>query len=152
MSLVRFDIGNELDDLRREVNRIFAGFPLGQPMLGNGYGRWLPAMDTVERDGELCISIDVPGMHESDLDVEVTDNVLCIRGKRDIKREEQQQRWYRYERSSGRFERTLQMADNIDPEQVHATFDRGVLTVTLPTGKPAERSGKHIQITSTAGS
>lgn len=151
MSLVRFDIGNELDELRREVNRIFTGYPFGQSLLGDGYGRWLPAMDTVEKDGELCISIDAPGMDESDLDVEVTENVLCIRGKRDIKRESQQQRWYRYERSSGHFERTLELPERIDPATVHATFDRGVLTVTLPSGKPTLSAGSHIAITSTGG-
>jgi len=146
MSLVRFDLGSEIDDLRREVNRIFAGFPLMSSSYSEGLSRWLPAMDTVEEEGQLKVMIDVPGMAEEDLDVEVSDNVLTIRGKRDIKREQKDQRWYRFERSTGTFERSLEMPERIDPSSVHASFDKGVLTISLPSRKPVS-SGQHIQIT-----
>jgi HSP20 family protein len=148
MTLVRFDLGNDIDDLRREVNRIFAGFPLMTPSVGNGFSRWVPAMDTVEKDGELCISIDVPGMEEKDLDVEVVENRLTIRGKRELKRDDTSERWHRYERASGAFERTLEMPGMIDPASVKAGFDCGVLTVTLPSGKAVPSPAQHIQITS----
>lgn len=147
MSLVRFDLGSEIDDLRREVNRIFAGFPLMTSGYSEGLSRWLPAMDTVEEGGKLNVMIDVPGMAEEDLDVEVSDNVLTIRGKREIKREQKDQRWYRFERSTGNFERSLEMPERIDPDSVHASFDKGVLTVSLPSRKPVS-TGQHIQITS----
>lgn len=146
MSLVRFDLGSEIDDLRREVNRIFTGFPLMTSGYGESLSRWLPAMDTVEEEGQLKVMIDVPGMAEEDLDVEVADNVLTIRGKRDIKREQKDQRWYRFERSTGTFERSLEMPERIDPSTVHASFDKGVLTISLPSRKPVS-SGQHIQIT-----
>lgn len=152
MSLVRFDVSSEVDDLRREVNRMFAGFP-HLPFFGqeNGMSRWMPPMDTVEEKGKLKIMLDLPGVDEKDVDVEVDGDMLTIRGTRKIEREDTGQQWYRYERSSGSFERCLQMPDGIDAAKVKATFDKGVLTVELPTAKKVAAASKHIAITGAKG-
>lgn len=134
MSLVRFDLGGELDELRREVNQIFSTMPPMSSLLPSGVTgqRFVPAMDTCERDGMLHVSMDLPGMDRDDIDVEVHDNVLTIRGSRHIDRESHGDTWYRYERSTGSFERSLQLPQPIDPGQVDAQFDKGELTITVP--------------------
>lgn len=151
MSLVRFNVGSEVDDLRREVNRIFAGFPhlpIFEPE--NGISRWMPSMDTVEEKGKLKIMVDLPGVDEKDVDVEVEGDMLTIRGTRNIERDDKGQQWYRYERSYGSFERCLQMPEGIDAGKVKASFDKGVLTVELPTPKKVAAASKHIEITTGA--
>lgn len=149
MALVRFDLERDMDDLRREVNRVFGALPGMSPFdIGMGATqRWLPAMDTVEEDGELKIALDVPGMTQQDIDVEVVGDLLMIRGERRIERSNDQQQWHRFERATGSFERVVQMPDQIDPESVHATFDNGVLTVTMPAVSKTIASGKRIEIT-----
>lgn len=153
MSLVRFDVSHEIEDLRREVNRVFAGLPMMAPgslfgaALGNGFTRWLPAMDTVQENGKLSVTLDLPGMTEKDVDVEVEGDILTIRGSREIKREKQGQEWYRHERFSGEFERSLHLPEGIDPDRVAAKFDRGVLTVTVPVPKKVVTGSRHIAIT-----
>ena len=141
--LVRFDVDRELDDLRREVNRAFSGFP---PVLG-ATDRWLPAMDAVEEDGNIRIVLDVPGMSEADIDVQVEGDRLTICGTREIEREGEGQRWHRHERSTGRFERTLQLPERIDADRVNATFDEGVLVITLPNPVPTLPPRRRIEIT-----
>lgn len=146
MSLVRFDLPQEMDDLRREVNRIFSTMPiLGVPFSGD---RWIPALDTVRHNGKLLVTVDLPGLSEKDIDVEVHDDQLFIRGTRHIEREKDGQDWYRLERATGEFERCLQMPEGIDPGKVKASFDKGVLTVTVPVPKRVMPEGRHIEITS----
>ncbi len=146
MTIVRFDPVREIDDLRQEVNRVFGAMPmLSTPLRAD---RWLPALDVVEQDRVLHVTIDLPGMSDQDIDVEVQDDLLYIRGHREIERTSDEGMWHRHERSSGEFERCLQLPDGVDPATVAATFDRGVLTVTVPIPEPVEPAGRHIQITS----
>lgn len=111
MSLVRFDLGGELDELRREVNQVFSPMSALPSLFSRGVAgpRFLPAMDTYERDGKLCVSMDLPGMDRDDIDVEVQDDVLSVRGSRHIDHESHGDTWYRHERSTGNFERSLRL-------------------------------------------
>lgn len=133
MSLVRFDLESDLEDLRREANQIFAMSAMPGWFSGNlATSRIMPAMDTYERDGRFCISLDVPGIDRDDIEVEVLDDLVTIRGSRSIDRERSDDTWYRHERSTGSFERSVRMPAPIDPDQVDAEFDKGVLVVTIP--------------------
>jgi HSP20 family protein len=105
-------------------------------------------MDTMQENGTLYISMDLPGLAEKDIDVQVVGDVLTISGKREIKREKKGQRWHRYERSTGQFERSIQLPENIDPSTVKAEFDKGVLAVSVPVPKRGETGVKHVAITS----
>lgn len=150
MSLVRFDLTQEMNDLRREVNRAFAGMPLIAPSLPDEgrIERWVPAMDMVERGGFLEITLDLPGMKEQDIDVEVRGDQLLLHGTRTIEREEQGEQWHRFERSSGEFQRRLQLPEGVDPGAVTAAFDQGVLTVKVPVPAEIEPTARHVEITS----
>lgn len=150
MSLVRFGVGGELDELRREVNQIFSTMPaLPGSLLGGGSGaRFLPAMDTYERDGLLHVSMDLPGIEREDIAVELDDDVLVIRGSRSIERDRRGDTWYGHERSTGSFERSLQLPAAIDPKQVDASFDKGVLTVSMPMPAKARSSVEQIPVKS----
>lgn len=147
MALVRWDPARELDTLQSDMNRIFDGFfgrRDGNRGLNGGTQRWIPAMDLVETDEDLVLRADLPGLDRDDVDIEVKDNVLTVSGERRAEHEEQGEGFHRVERSFGRFTRSLGLPQGVSPENVRASFDRGVLEVRVP--KPEERKPTRIEI------
>ena len=106
--------------------------------------RWVPSMDLVEADDHFVLKADLPGLSEEDVAIEVRDNALTISGERKAEHEARERGWYRVERSFGRFSRSLTLPDGIDPDAISASFDKGVLAVTIP--KPEQRKPRRIQI------
>ena len=106
--------------------------------------RWVPAMDLVEADDHFLLRADLPGLGEDDVAIEIRDNALTISGERRSEYEKRERGWYRVERATGRFSRTLSLPDGIDPDAVTAEFDKGVLEVRIP--KPEERKPRRVQI------
>jgi HSP20 family protein len=148
-ALVRYDLGSELDELRREVNQIFGNMS-GMPALWSaGRDRIAPAMDTFERDGKLCLTLDLPGMSLDDIDVEVAGDRLVIRGSRTIDRKSEQDTWHRVERTSGSFERVVQLPQPIEAKDIDAQFQHGVLTMTLPLPESRSSRPERVAIKST---
>jgi HSP20 family protein len=144
MALVRWDPGRELDSLQSDVNRLFDSFFGSRPGDGIRRQRWVPAMDLVEEDDSLVLRADLPGMSEDDVNIEVKDGVLTVSGERKAEEKKQGEGYYRVERAFGSFSRSLSIPEGIDPEQVSAQFDNGVLEVRIP--KPAERKPHRVQI------
>ena len=103
-------------------------------------------MDLTETDEQFVLRADLPGLEEGDLDIEVKDNVLTISGEREAEHEESSRGFHRIERAFGRFSRSLDLPQGIDPDAVTAEFDRGVLEVRMP--KPAETQPTKVQIKS----
>src|SRR5215203_4376081 len=124
-------------DLHRLFNTLFEDRSVPQQ-------RWVPAMDLVEADDHFVLKADLPGLAEEDVSLEVRDNALTISGERKAEHESRERGWYRVERSFGRFSRSLSLPEGIDPEGIVASFDRGVLSVTIP--KPEQRKPRRIQI------
>jgi HSP20 family protein len=122
-------------DLHRLFNTLFEE---GQPQ------RWVPAMDLVESDEHFVLKADLPGMTEDDVTIEIRDNALTISGERKAEHEERERGWYRVERSFGRFSRSLTLPDGVDADAVTASFDKGVLEVTIP--KPEQRKPRRVAI------
>jgi HSP20 family protein len=131
------------------MNRLFSA-AFDAPVPGNGgAGRWTPAMDLVETDDHFVLRADLPGMSESDVNIELEDNVLTVSGERKAEHEEKREGFYRVERSFGAFSRSLTLPKGIDPEAVTARFDKGVLEVRVP--KPEERKPRKIAISGREG-
>jgi HSP20 family protein len=149
MALVRWDSSRELSSLQAEMNRLFQSFfdtPTGSAT-GTGNGglrRWHPAMDLVETDDHFVLRADLPGVSEDDVKVEVEDNVLTISGERRHEEEVKKGGYYRIERASGTFARTLTLPEGVDAEAVQASFDKGVLEVRIP--KPEQRKPRRVAI------
>lgn len=144
MALVRWDAGRDVDSLQSEMNRVFDAF-LGTTRSGNGGARrWVPAMDLVEKDEQLILRADLPGLERDDVDIEVKDGVLTVSGERKVEDEQKADGYYRVERAYGSFARTLSLPEGIDAERITADFDKGVLEVRIP--KPEERKAHRIRI------
>ena len=143
MTIVRWEPLRELSSLQTEMNRLFnAAFDA--PAGGNGGRRWTPPMDLLETESHFVLRADLPGMTESDVAIELEDNVLTVSGERKTEHEDKREGFYRVERSFGRFSRSLTLPKGIDPEAVSARFENGVLEVRVP--KPEERKPRKIAI------
>ncbi len=149
MTIVRWEPLRELGSLQTEMNRLFNTAFEG-PATGNGGNRrWTPAMDLVETEDHFVLRADLPGMSESDVTIELEDNVLTVAGERKAEHEEKREGFYRVERAFGRFSRSLTLPKGIDPEGVTAQFGSGVLEVRVP--KPEQRKPRKITISGSDG-
>ena len=145
MALIRWEPARELQSIQQEMNRLF-GTVFDSQAGGNGSvaRRWIPAMDLVEEDGRFVLRADLPGIAEQDVSIELEDNVLTISGQRSSEHEDRKDGYYRIERASGHFSRSLTLPDGVDPQSIEAHFENGVLEVAIP--KPEERKPHRVAI------
>jgi HSP20 family protein len=93
---------------------------------------WVPPVDILEQADGIRITAEIPGVNPADVEISVEDNVLTIQGAKQQAAEEKTERVHRYERAYGAFERTFTLPSTVDAGSIKATYDNGVLTVTLP--------------------
>jgi HSP20 family protein len=149
MTIVRWEPLRELGTLQSEMNRLFNTVFDGPGMAGNGTSggtmrRWMPAMDLLESGDDFVLRADLPGMAEEDVSIELEDSTLTISGERKAEHEKEGEGFYRVERATGAFSRSLTLPKGVDADAVTARFDRGVLEVRIP--KPQERKPRRISI------
>lgn len=135
--------------LHREINRLFddafRGFDVAPSDFGRGFGRMLawPNIEVSETDDEIKVTAELPGLEEKDIEVELKNGVLAIKGEKKAETEDKDRRFS--ERYYGRFERRIPVED-IEEDNVHAAFRNGILTVTMPKSAQAQRQVKRIAI------
>ena len=101
-------------------------------------------MDLVETGEHFVLKADLPGITENDVNIEVENNILTVSGERKTEHEEKHEGYYRLERATGAFARSLTLPEGIDAEAVSATFDNGVLEMRIP--KPIQAQPRKVQI------
>jgi HSP20 family protein len=150
MAIVRYSPVRDFDSLHGEMNRLFDGF------FGNrtgerarGGGRWMPAMDLLERGDEFVLRADLPGVAMDDVSIEIQDGVMQVSGERKARHETEGESYYRAERAFGSFTRTLALPDGVEQDAVKASVADGVLEVRIP--KPAERAPHKVAIEAASG-
>jgi HSP20 family protein len=126
--------------LQREINRAFEGFfdgsdPVGSSLFASASGVH-PRLDVTETDSEVHVTAELPGMAEQDVDVELIENALKIRGEKKDERDVKGHNFHRTERAFGVFERLVALPAKVQRDGVTATFKNGVLTVVLPKAEP----------------
>jgi HSP20 family protein len=148
---------NPLGMMRRfseEVDRIFDEFGMGRGLFGSrpgrgqesGQGMWSPQIEMHERDNQLIICADLPGLKKDDIHLEINDEALVIKGERHQEFEDTRQGYYRSERSYGSFYRTIPIPEGADAEQAKASFQDGVLKITLPLPKQDQPRSRRIEV------
>ena len=113
----------------REMSRMFEGFP-GAAGRTQSLTSW-PPIEIFERDNRVVIRAEMPGMRREDVKVRVEDESLVIEGERREDREARHEGYFESEWSYGRFARRVRLPAEVDPDQVAARFDNGVLEVTM---------------------
>lgn len=134
--------GDPLWNMHREVDRLFDSvFPAlgaGLPRLlesggyGAGTGILKPSLDIKETKKEYQISVEVPGVEENDIKLELADGALTIKGEKKHEKKHEDENYYCVERSYGSFSRTLTLPSDVNEEEIEAKFKSGVLTITVP--------------------
>jgi HSP20 family protein len=119
-------------------------FDAPTPTRSGALRRWLPAMDLVEAEDRYVLKADLPGLAEDDIKIEFEDRTLTVSGERKSEHETKKDGYVRVERAFGSFSRSLTLPEGVDPEAVTASFDRGVLEVSIP--KPEARKPRRIEI------
>ncbi len=128
---------------QQQINQLFDDFFRGWGLEPFGLTRaeelFSPSLDVVETDKEIKVSVELPGMDEKDIDVQVFRDMLTISGEKRQEQEERGQNYWRMERSYGSFRRTVPLPGEVDVDKAEAVFRKGVLTVTLPKAAAATR-------------
>ena len=107
---------------------------------------WAPAVDIMETENELVLKADVPGVALKDIDIQLENGTLTVKGERKYEKEEKNKGFHRMERSYGTFVRYFTVPDTVDAEHVHAAYEAGVLTITLPKKEIAKPKTIKVQI------
>ena len=137
---------------QREMSRMFDDFFRGAPTRFTGaeapFGGPMPRVDVSETDNEYEVKAELPGLEESDVNLQLANNVLSIRGEKKAEREEKDKNYYLSERSFGSFQRSIPLPTDVEEDQVQASFKSGVLTVRLPKTERAKSQARRIEIKS----
>ncbi len=143
--LVRNPEADPFTALQHEINRAFEGFFDGGDLPGMATAAIAglnPKLDLSETEQEFHLTVELPGLTEKDVEVELLDEAIKVRGEKKDERKTQEHNFHRTERSFGMFERILPLPKPVNREGVQATFKNGVLNVVLPKAVPAVTSHK----------
>lgn len=110
---------------------------------------WVPAVDILEEPEAIRIMAEVPGVKPEDVKISLENNVLTIHGSKQQIAEERTERVHRYERTYGAFERSFTLPTTVDAGNIKASYEHGVLTVTLPKVEKAKPRQIEVQVAST---
>jgi HSP20 family protein len=102
--------------------------------------RWLPAVDILEKEGNLILRAEVPGVSEKDIDLKLEGSILTLKGEKKLEHEEERNNYHyhRMENFYGSFTRSFTLPDSVDRDHIKADYKNGILTVTIPQ-KPEVR-------------
>jgi len=137
--------------LQRDVNQLFDDFFRGFDVAPFRFGSdrlraFSPSIDIKENDKEFLIKAELPGMDEKDIEVNLFDDRLTIKGEKKDEKEDKGRDYYHMERSYGSFNRVIPLPEKVDTKKVDANFKNGVLSITLPKTEEAKAKGKKISI------
>jgi HSP20 family protein len=133
--------GDPFMSLYRDMSRLMEDAFRGLPLAGSsGALAATPRMDISESDDGIRIETDLPGVADKDVEVRLDDDVLTIHGERKAEKRDEKDNYHVMERSMGAFQRSMRLPFAVDPEQVKARFDNGVLTIDLPKSPQHARS------------
>jgi HSP20 family protein len=99
----------------------------------------IPLVDVIDRDNEIVVRAEAPGVDKKDLDVSMTDSLLTIKGESHVEEKEEKGEYYRCERSHGAFSRTVRLPAEVDTSKARASYEDGLLEVTLPKLEQSKR-------------
>jgi HSP20 family protein len=123
---------------------ILKDFPFGESPFQRENG--LPAVDVMEKDGNLILKAELPGMEEKDIELTLEGNVLTLKGERKLDEKEERSNFRRVESYYGSFSRSFSLPDTADRDKIKADYKNGVLTITIP--HKAEMKPREIPVSS----
>jgi len=141
MAIIRWDPFREMTNFEDQFNRLWRGVADG----GKRQESWLPAVDVFDTKDAVVLKAELAGMRPDDIQIEVEDNVLTIKGERRFEEKVDEDRYYRVERRFGSFQRSLALPQGVRAEDIQASYEDGILEVRVP--KVEEEKPKKITVT-----
>lgn len=145
MDLTPWKPFGELTNIRNEMNELLNRF-LGEsrPSLRRGEEWWQPLVDISETEDNVLVKAELPGLGPKDVNISLLGDTLTIKGEKKTEKEEKEEQYHFVERYEGTFQRTFRLPANIKRDQIDATFDKGILKISIP--KTEETKAKQIEI------
>ncbi len=139
MAIVRYEPLNLLNQLQREVNRLFDTSRFGDEEAGNLLASdWAPAVDIKEENERFIIHADLPGVDVKDIEITMEKGVLTLKGQRVAESKEETEKYKRVERVRGTFLRRFSLPDAVQADKITAKCKDGVLELVVPKGEAAQ--------------
>ncbi len=136
----------ELGSIRSEMDRLWNKF-LGETHFARKFKEeWSPSVDISQTKDKLVIKAELPGLDAKDVNVSISGDLLIIKGEKKKEEEEKDEHHHYMERYYGSFQRSFQLPVNVKTDKIEATFDKGVLKVTLPKTEEAKKKEIEIKI------
>ena len=138
---------NHENELRREIDNLYHRFYEPNFLPAStlfGKGKWDPIIDISEGRKDITVKAEIPGIEAKDFDISIDGRLLTIKGEKKQEQREEEETYYRVERSYGYFNRTIQLPAEVNPDKVDATYKRGILKIKLRKSK--ENESKRIKI------
>jgi HSP20 family protein len=143
--LTRWEPFRELSTMQNRMNRLLReSYSPEGPEDALTSTSFAPPVDVYEDEHNIVLKLEVPGIDEKDIDVRIDNNTLTVHGERKFEKEEKEENFRRVERQYGSFTRSFTLPSSVDPEQVSADYDKGVLRINL--AKKAEAKPKQIKV------
>ena len=144
MELMPWRPFGELGSIRSEMDRLWNKFLSETPFVRKFKEEWSPSVDISQTKDKIVVKAELPGLDAKDVNVSISGDLLTIKGEKKKEAEEKDEHHHYMERYYGSFERSFQLPVNVKTDKIEATFDKGVLKVTLP--KTEEAKKKEIEI------
>lgn len=142
MAIIRWSPFRDIADMQDQMNKLFEDF-LGRRATGEGI--WSPYVDISETEDDIRVKAELPGVKKDDISISVSDNnILTLKGEKKREEEVKEENYYRVERSYGSFNRKVELPSEVKADEVDATYEDGILTISLP--KKEEVKPKEIEI------
>ncbi len=140
MAIIRWDPFREMTSMQDQFDRLLRGSLEGR----RGQESWLPAVDVFDTKDAVVLKAELAGMNPDDIEIEVEDNVLTVKGERKFEEKVDDERYYRVERRYGSFQRSIALPQGVKADDIQATYTDGVLEVRVP--KAEEEKPKKISV------
>ncbi len=146
MQLIKWNPTRDLFNMRRQMNSLFDDFfhPARRQADDESMWNWNPAVDIYEDGDNIVVKAEIPGMDKESISVNVKDRVLTLKGERSEDNEVNEEKYFRRERTYGRFERAFSLPADVKTDDIKAEYKDGVLKVMVP--KPEVQKPKQITI------
>jgi HSP20 family protein len=138
MAIMRWDPFREMTQVQNRFDRLWGS------VLADRQESWLPAVDVYDTKDAVVLKAELSGMDPGDIQIEVEDNVLTIKGERKFEEKIDEGRYYRVERRFGSFERSLALPQGVRPDDIQADYEDGILAVRVP--KAEEEKPRKIEV------
>lgn len=130
MKLVPFVRRSEVPSTTRLFEEFFSDFPFSGSLFEDG-DRWTPSVDIMEKEGNLILRAELPGLSEKQIELKLEGNTLTLKGERKMENEDKKGTYHRVESCYGSFTRSFRLPDTVDTNKIHADYKNGILTVTI---------------------